>query len=47
MKNKFKNFESLIELISKICNIEKTNIQKLLKYMVLKNGIVWQAENFS
>ena len=30
MKNKL-NFESLIELISKICNIEKTNIQKTTK----------------
>ena len=30
MKNKL-NFESLIKLISKICNIEKTNIQKTTK----------------
>ena len=30
MKNKL-NFESLIKLISKICNIEKTNIRKTTK----------------
>lgn len=30
MKNKL-SFESLIKLISKICNIEKTNIQKTTK----------------